>query len=87
VALQVKSTDVIHEAEVPELDLRFDAIPGRTSEVETETFKIGVFLEQTSILSGQGYEGMNFTISVVSRKDYDAWRNHFLKQSGCVDVK
>jgi len=65
---------VIHNFAVPSFGLKMDAIPGRINETWFKALKEGLYYGQCSELCGKYHAFMPIGIRVVSRDQYDAWK-------------
>jgi len=75
VRLQVTSADVIHNFAVPAFGNKMDAIPGRLNETWFKATRTGTFYGQCSELCGINHAYMPIAIEVVTREQFDAWKN------------
>lgn len=73
VALDLRSTDVIHTWDVPALAPKRDAVPGKTSRIEFVADEEGLYEGKSATLSGQGYAPMRTAVEVVSPDEYQAY--------------
>ena len=70
VELRPVSADLLYEMQFPELDFRFDALPGRIGAETLQTVRIGLFRGDCDSC---GPDGAPLAISIVSRADFDGW--------------
>lgn len=75
VRLNLMSTDVIHSFWVPKLGGKMDMIPSRTNVTWLQADTIGDFRGQCSEFCGLEHAEMAFNVRVLSKSDYDVWRN------------
>lgn len=73
VALQLRSTDVIHTWNVPSLTGKADAVPGKTNWVYFRADDEGAYDGRSAILSGQGYSTMSVEVRAVSPEQYEIY--------------
>lgn len=73
VRLSLTSNDTIHAFWVPEFLYKHDAIPGRTFEFDVTPTEVGTFQGHCAEFCGLNHAYMNFTVQVVSPRDFDAW--------------
>lgn len=71
VALELKSSDVIHGWNVPALTGKAQAVPGKTNTVYFRADEVGIHSGRASVLSGQGYDSMQSLVEVVGRQDWE----------------
>jgi cytochrome c oxidase subunit 2 len=71
VELDLGSTDVIHNWNVPELAGKRQAVPGRTSHVTFRADEEGTYDGAAATLSGQAYAAMRTEVDVVSPAQYE----------------
>ncbi|UWU47976.1 Cytochrome C oxidase subunit II, substrate-binding [Limnospira platensis C1] len=73
VQLNISAQDVIHALWVPELRLKQDAIPGRTTELRFTANQVGTYNVVCAELCG-GYHGAMRTAMVVhTPEEFEAW--------------
>lgn len=73
VALHLKSSDVIHGWNVPDLTGKADAVPGKTTTIYFRADKEGTYGGEAAILSGQGYNTMTSQVDALAPEDYTAY--------------
>ncbi len=73
VLFDVTSNDVIHSFWVPELHGKIDANPGRVNHIWFQADKPGEYRGACAELCGAGHANMLFTVTAVSRADFDKW--------------
>jgi heme/copper-type cytochrome/quinol oxidase subunit 2 len=71
IELNLKSTDVVHTWNVPDLAPKVDAVPGKDTHVLFRADAEGEFLGTASTLSGQAYAPMRTTVEVVSPERFE----------------
>lgn len=71
VELDLVSTDVIHNWDVPALAGKREVVPGKTSHAIFRADEEGTFRGQSATLSGQGYAAMRTEVEVVSPDEYE----------------
>lgn len=71
VELSLRSTDVVHTWNVPDLSGKRDAVPGKTNRVVFRADEEGTYDGQAATLSGQGYASMGTAVEVVSPQEYE----------------
>lgn len=71
VELKLRSTDVVHTWNVPDLSGKRDAVPGKTNRVIFRADEEGTFDGRSATLSGQGYASMGTAVEVVSPAEYE----------------
>jgi cytochrome c oxidase subunit 2 len=64
VVLEITSMDVHHGFNLPEFNVRADAIPGTTSRVPLTPDKVGTFTFRCDFFCGDGHEDMQGTLTV-----------------------
>ena len=67
------SPDVIHSFWVPDFLFKRDVIPGRLNAFEIKPTQVGTYTGRCAELCGEKHDRMNFTVTVVSQADYDAY--------------
>lgn len=72
VKLDLTSVDVVHGWNVPELTGKAQAVPGKTTTVYFRADEPGIFQNQSSVFSGQGYDTMEIEVVVVPASGYEA---------------
>lgn len=73
VTLDLVSTDVIHNWNVPDLAAKREAVPGKTSQVRFVTDDEGSYTGRAATLSGQAYAAMGTEVEVVPPDEYEAY--------------
>jgi cytochrome c oxidase subunit 2 len=73
VKLDIVSHDVDHSWWVPELNGKFDAIPGRTNHTWFKADRIGVYRGRCGEFCGVFHAAMESTARIESQGAYDAW--------------
>lgn len=73
VQLNISAGDVIHAFWVPQLRLKQDAIPGRTTTLGFTPNLIGTYPIVCAELCGAYHGGMKSTFAVESTEDYNQW--------------
>jgi cytochrome c oxidase subunit 2 len=73
VQLNIQAQDVLHAFWMPELRLKQDAIPGRTTELRFVANKTGTYPVICAELCGPYHGAMNTKAFLESEEDYDAW--------------
>ena len=76
VKLELRSTDVVHTWNVPDLSGKRDAVPGKTNKVVFSADEEGTYTGDSATLSGQAYAAMRTAVEVVSPQAYE----DFVKQ-------
>jgi heme/copper-type cytochrome/quinol oxidase subunit 2/cytochrome c5 len=71
IELKLKSTDVIHTWNVPDLTPKTEAVPGKNTAVYFRADAEGEFWGQSSTLSGQAYAPMRIAVEVVSPERFE----------------
>jgi len=74
VAFSLKAADVIHSFWIPALGGKMDMIPGRTNTLSLLATKTGVFRAPCAEFCGTSHALMAFSVIVMERADYVAWR-------------
>ncbi|MGL5079963.1 MAG: cytochrome c oxidase subunit II [Microcoleaceae cyanobacterium] len=73
IQLNITAQDVLHAFWLPELRLKQDAMPGRTTELRFRPTKVGTYPVICAELCG-GYHGaMRTQMIVETQEDYEAW--------------
>jgi cytochrome c oxidase subunit II len=73
VVFRVTSYDVIHSFWVPEMGIKVDANPGRTTTTQTTPDRIGSYHVKCAELCGLLHADMETNAHVVSTQDFAAW--------------
>jgi len=71
VELTLRSTDVVHTWNVPDLSGMREAVPGKTNRVVFKADEEGTYEGRAATLSGQGYASMGTAVEVVSPQEYE----------------
>lgn len=74
VRLMMQSRDVIHNFFVRELRIKQDIVPGMEIPLHFQADRIGVYEVPCSELCGLGHFQMRTTLQVLSREDFDHWK-------------
>jgi cytochrome c oxidase subunit 2 len=73
VQLNISANDVIHALWFPELRLKQDAIPGRTTEIRLTANRLGEYPIRCAELCGAYHGAMNSRLFVQTPEDYASW--------------
>ncbi|RBI58991.1 cytochrome c oxidase subunit II [halophilic archaeon] len=73
VYVRMTSKDVIHSLYVPELGVKQDVFPGRTTAIHTRVFEPGTYRGYCAELCGVGHSEMRTTVRVLPPDDYRDW--------------
>jgi cytochrome c oxidase subunit II len=73
VTLDIHSQDVAHSWWIPELDGKFDAIPGKVNHTWFRADQIGSYRGQCGEFCGVFHAAMSADVKVESAQDYAAW--------------
>lgn len=73
VRMEMTSKDVIHSFWIPEMRVKQDLVPGRTTVVRITPREVGEYKLRCAELCGLSHWSMLATVRVVSQEDYDAW--------------
>ena len=73
VQLNISAADVIHALWLPELRLKQDAIPGRTTEIRFTAQRVGEYPIRCAELCGAYHGAMNTRLIVHTPEDYQTW--------------
>ena len=73
VYVRMTSKDVIHSLFVPDLGVKQDVFPGRTTVVHTRVFEPGVYQGFCTELCGAGHSRMRTTVRVLPQDEYRDW--------------
>jgi cytochrome c oxidase subunit II len=71
VELELKSTDVVHTWDVPDLVGKRDAVPGAATTVNFSADEEGTYQGNSATLSGEAYAAMRTEVEVVSPQRYE----------------
>jgi cytochrome c oxidase subunit 2 len=71
IELKLRSTDVIHTWNVPDLTPKVEAVPGKDTRVYFRADTEGEFWGQSSTFSGQAYAPMRIAVEVVSPERFE----------------
>ncbi|HVV89653.1 MAG TPA: cytochrome c oxidase subunit II [Solirubrobacterales bacterium] len=71
IELKLRSTDVIHTWNVPDLTPKVEAVPGKETHVYFRADAEGEFWGQSSTFSGQAYAPMRIAVEVVSPERFE----------------
>ncbi|MBS1678193.1 MAG: cytochrome c oxidase subunit II, partial [Actinobacteria bacterium] len=71
IQLKLRSTDVIHTWNVPDLAPKTDAVPGKDTSIYFRADAEGEFWGQASTLSGQAYASMRTAVEVVTPERFE----------------
>ncbi|WP_433631751.1 cytochrome c oxidase subunit II [Halomicrococcus sp. NG-SE-24] len=84
VYVRMTSKDVIHSLYVPELGVKQDVFPGRTTVIHTRVFEPGTYRGYCAELCGAGHSEMRTTVRVLPPDEYRDWlrRNDASKVNG-----
>jgi cytochrome c oxidase subunit 2 len=74
VSLRLSSDDVIHSLWIPNLDRKWDIIPGRSQSVELTTGQAGLWHGRCAEFCGYQHAHMDLTAIVEPREAFDRWR-------------
>ena len=74
VLVTADASGVIHDFAMPAFGLKMDAIPGRTNETWFKADREGLYYGQCSELCGINHAYMPIAIRVVTREQFDAWK-------------
>ncbi|GAA0251632.1 cytochrome c oxidase subunit II [Haladaptatus pallidirubidus] len=73
VYVQMTSADVIHSLFVPELGVKQDVFPSRTTVIHTRVYEPGTYRGYCTEFCGTGHARMKTTIRVLPRAEYRQW--------------
>ena len=73
VQLNISANDVLHALWLPELRLKQDAIPGRTTEIRFTANRVGEYPIRCAELCGAYHGAMNTRLIVHKPEEYDSW--------------
>jgi cytochrome c oxidase subunit 2 len=73
IRLRVTSSDVFHNFGIPELRVKTDALPGRTTSAWFTASETGEYEAKCYELCGSGHSVMVAPVQVVSQSEYDEW--------------
>lgn len=73
VRIELESRDVIHSFWVPNLQLKTDLVPGRSTVTWIHADEPGVFRGQCAEFCGLQHTNMAFFVVALEPDDYDAW--------------
>ena len=76
IRLNVTSADVFHDFGIIGLDIKTDAIPGRTNVMWFTTYQQGNFTIQCFELCGTGHATMKGILNVVNETTFQQWYTH-----------
>jgi cytochrome c oxidase subunit II len=76
------SEDVIHDFGVPAFRSKFDVVPGRYFSVGYKPTKIGTYHIFCDQYCGQGHSQMVGKIHVLSKADYESWKQGVYRKEG-----
>jgi cytochrome c oxidase subunit 2 len=82
VYVRMTSKDVVHSLFVPELGVKQDVFPGRTTVIHTRVFEPGTYRGYCTELCGAGHSEMRTTVRVLPPDDYRDW----LRRNGASNV-
>jgi heme/copper-type cytochrome/quinol oxidase subunit 2 len=75
ISVNISSNDVIHSWALPQLGLKVDAIPGRTSTTIINSLFVGTYYGQCSELCGVNHGFMPIAVKFVKRDTFFFWIN------------
>jgi cytochrome c oxidase subunit 2 len=73
VHFEITSEDVIHSFWVPEFRLKYDAVPGLTTDLHTTPNKVGEWNVVCAELCGLGHSTMRQEVRVIEEAEWDSW--------------
>jgi cytochrome c oxidase subunit II len=73
VTVRLKSADVVHSFYVPQFLFKRDVVPGRENVFQFTVEEAGSYGGQCAEFCGLYHSRMPFTVTAVSRADYEAW--------------
>jgi cytochrome c oxidase subunit 2 len=73
VRIRLVSTDVAHAFYVPDTLFKRDALPGFPNRFDLKFLAPGIHRGECAEFCGLNHADMNFTVRVLSPKDFDAW--------------
>lgn len=76
IRLHSSDIDVIHSFYVPQFLYKKDAIPGRTNQFDVTVEQVGTYAGQCAEFCGFGHADMHFSVSAMTRADFDVWVAH-----------
>jgi cytochrome c oxidase subunit II len=76
IRLNVTSADVFHDFGIIGLDIKTDAIPGRTNVLWFTPYQVGNFVIQCFELCGVGHATMKAILNVVDETTFQQWYTH-----------
>lgn len=76
IRLNVTSADVFHDFGIIGLDIKTDAIPGRTNVMWFTTYQVQNFTIQCFELCGTGHATMKGVLNVVNETTFQQWYTH-----------
>jgi cytochrome c oxidase subunit 2 len=76
------SEDVIHDFGIPAFRSKFDVVPGRYISVGYKPIKVGVYHLFCDQYCGQGHSQMVGKIHVLSKSDFEAWKQGVYREPG-----
>jgi len=85
VAINLRSSDVIHSFWVPALSGKMDAVPGQVNTTWIEASKPGTYLGQCSEFCGTQHARMGFRIVAETEKAFSAWCQAQLQPAHSAD--
>lgn len=71
--IDLESADVVHSFWVPGFLFKRDAIPGMRNQFDVRPLRTGDYLGECAEFCGLDHALMNFTVSVVSRAQFERW--------------
>lgn len=80
IRLDMRSPDVIHSFYVPEVRVKQDVVPGRTTHMIFDTTKTGTYPIICAELCGAGHGLMRANLIVMPKPEYDRWLNGARRQ-------
>ncbi|WP_435153169.1 cytochrome c oxidase subunit II [Haladaptatus sp. DFWS20] len=73
VYVRMTSADVIHSMFVPELGLKQDVFPSRTTVIHTRVYEPGTYRGYCAEFCGAGHARMRTTVRVLPKDEYRQW--------------
>lgn len=85
VVLHVTSADVIHSLWIPQLNGKFDMIPGQTNTVSIEASNVGVYRGECAEFCGMQHAHMSFMVVAEDANQFNKWQTNQQKPAAALD--
>lgn len=85
VVLHVTSADVIHSLWIPQLNGKFDMIPGQTNTVSIQASQTGVYRGECAEFCGMQHAHMSFMVVAEDADQFNKWQTNEQKPAAALD--